>query len=658
MENSGVVKEAFKVLKRIWGNREGYVFLPWIAGDSSTQEQRRRNYHEGRAFLWPSEAKQVLKHMHSHTNDDLYFCPNLFDMKLRQTQFAREERALWADLDEVHPEAIESSLRPTIAWESSPGSYQAVWLLTEDALLASEAGGLGQRLTYHLNADLGGWDATQLLRPPGWRNHKLEYREEYGREGAPGKLLWGVGPRYRPHDIDEQIPELTVTYETEDVLEQEIEQIDRHKVMARITNQLNSEVKRLMRSRSATGDRSKKLFYIEQSLAEAGCTRDEIIALVRPTVWNKFKGRDDELKRLKIEAAKAIKQARDKPETDFQIAEGLPEKPENILAQVKHIPPTNWLIEDMWIEGACGFIAGMPKTSKSFVALDFAISLATGLPFLGHFEVNDPGPVLYLSEEDHLALFGGRVRQVLGKKLKGKAKLIRTMDSDKYPWYPLNYDLPVDIFHQTGAVFSQPAHREWLDEQLSRRDYRAVIMDTFSYVAGSIKANDAQEITPHFLKPLNLLSEKHGCAVILIHHLVENEKRKLGQRLMGSTAIHAWLHCGLFLLGGPEHPKVTMVRISKESSQEKWAVFRRFIGGKDGLWAPEVWMDEDVSLPDPLNKTHKILHQMGKGSHLLPTIVEAVGLGKGTVQNHLTDLRKAGIVTNPNQGEWRYQSTL
>ncbi len=45
-------------------------------------------------------------------------------------------------------------------------------------------------------------------------------------------------------------------------------------------------------------------------------------------------------------------------------------------------------------------MAGPPKTFKSSLAHDLAISVASGTPFLNHFPVDTQGPVIMLPRED------------------------------------------------------------------------------------------------------------------------------------------------------------------------------------------------------------------------------------------------------------------
>ena len=64
----------------------------------------------------------------------------------------------------------------------------------------------------------------------------------------------------------------------------------------------------------------------------------------------------------------------------------------------------HWAVENIWPEGAMGVIGGAPKNGKSSLALELAVSLSTGTPFLGlrdHFPVKTGAvPVLYVQVEN------------------------------------------------------------------------------------------------------------------------------------------------------------------------------------------------------------------------------------------------------------------
>jgi RecA-family ATPase len=54
------------------------------------------------------------------------------------------------------------------------------------------------------------------------------------------------------------------------------------------------------------------------------------------------------------------------------------------LAPQQHDEQT-WLIEGLWSAQAVGIIGGEPKCGKSFLALDLAVSVASGTACLRHF---------------------------------------------------------------------------------------------------------------------------------------------------------------------------------------------------------------------------------------------------------------------------------
>src|SRR5271166_4096826 len=113
---------------------------------------------------------------------DVYFCPNLFSRPRRRKELVLPSCWLYADLDTVIPVRTAAELSPTVAWETSPGRYQAMWQL-DGHLDPAQHEILNRKLTYALGADKGGWDLTQVLRVPGTINHKYAEKPEV-------KLLW------------------------------------------------------------------------------------------------------------------------------------------------------------------------------------------------------------------------------------------------------------------------------------------------------------------------------------------------------------------------------------------------------------------------------------------------------------------------------------
>lgn len=700
-----------KVLARIWGaDREGYVFMPWINGAANTAAQRRRGYHEGRAFKWPAEKQAILGHLSSHDTDDLYFAPCLFEDKRRIETYATPERALWADMDEADPRTVSPDLRPTIAWESSPGRYQAVWLLSRPLVGASWAGKENHRLTMAIGADPSGWDTTQLLRVPGRSNHKPDYRTANDGDAVPGELLWDNGPRYTAEDFTD-LPEITTAHDdTVDLMDEDlVSSVDRHEVWARVRLKVTKTVREMMalRDPDAIGDRdrSEALWQVIRNLGEAGCNVLEIVALVRPTVWNKFAGRNDELKRLKMEAAKSVALAKDAEPTLEEIATTKP----NVrwLADVMAEPNVRpkWLVRNVWSAGACGFISGDPKSYKSWMALDMAVSVATGTPFLGepsHTIVGGARPVLFLEEEDGMPTMRQRIGEVVDGKcprMHWHGYMERGPDGHVY-WSPPEGEIKLALHVRHGFTASDDGWQAWLDETVGESFTGGmVVVDTMGTTAGDVDTDRAPEVMGRILRPLKTISEKHGVAVAIIHHNSKGSSDKgnrAGQRMLGSVALHAWVEDALYVRDKESMPsgatRVAVERESKSGADYRFKVevplmHGDALGGGESrvAWAPAVmpWtMDAGAAQASPDGKEEgsgrggrgagradggdggrvaggkvaMMLRQMGGSSDKrakgVDDVADVMGVTVTAVRRQLTTAEKNGLAASTPDGKW------
>lgn len=609
MVSRSEAEKSLRLISQAWGRKQsGYVFFPYIDRQRQLETgQRRTGFHEGPAFLWPKEKKQILDHMLSHTQHDLYWTTSLFEYPMRREEVAMDEHALWADLDFVDPSTLDE-YPPTIAWESSPGRYQALWVAAQgDFQGASWPGNENQRMTYYIGADPSGWDTVQLLRVPGWENHKPEYLRKDGTY-PKGKVLWFDGPRYSPGDFAE-LPTVQVgDSELTEALASDIDGVDRLEVIARIKLKLNHRARELLGAREASGDKSDNLWYLIRCLADVGCTTAEIVAIVRESVWNKFRDRGDEMRRLITEASKAIAKRSeetlkklDEEEEDEDIERPSPQRLGFLL---KNIRKPKYLIQGVLTEGACGFIAGEPKCYKSWVGLDMALSVATGADFLGQFRVQNPGPVLYIQEEDPAPTLKSRSAKIWVNKSTDKFELVHTPDEAGLYWLPPEqdevFDPDINAYIQEGLVVSSPAWQIWLDETLAAgmdgEPYRLMIIDTLMMTAGDVDENRAQEMTTKIFKPLKTLSRKHNVALMVIHHMGKADKSRPGQRMLGSVANHAWGEDSIYL----SRSGMTAVRMDLESKTVPAATFRLTELDNVG-WTPHVqpWRaEEDQPTPE------------------------------------------------------------
>jgi hypothetical protein len=663
MSSRSEIEGNLRIISKAWGRQQGFAFFPWIDRDEQTKKGRRQaGFHEGPSFSWPQERDAIVDHMLAHQNHDLYWCPSLFEYPRRSENFAMDEHALWADLDEVDPHQLRGGeWEPTVAWETSPGRYQALWLVAGgDVQGASWPGNENQRLTYALGADKGGWDTVQLLRIPGWENHKQGYKRPDGTY-PKGKLLWKHGRQWFPDDFSD-LPELQI--ETvggqgiTDALEAEIDAVDRLKVLARVRLKLTKYTRDMLNATEAAGDRSDQLWQMERNLADVGCTIAEIVAVVRETVWNKYIDRADGLRRLITEASKAVAQVperqkakgKDDPGEELDVARLPLSRLGDLLRNVK---PPKFLVKDLFTEGACGFIAGEPKSFKSWIALDLALSIATGGEFLGHFPVVKPGPVLYVQEEDPLTTLKQRTGKIWKGKVQDRLVLVPTEGMPQIQWLPPQEDVKFNpdimAYVQQGVVISEEYWLLWLDEALEAGmdgiPYSAMFIDTLMMTAGDVDENKAQEMTTRIFKPMKTLSRKHNVALFLIHHMGKSEKLRPGQRLLGSVANHAWAEDSIYL-SNTVNGDVKMDLESKSVPMAAW----RLTNIRNRSWDPAVepWSKDrpDEQAEDDRPKARTATKKTYDSPHRAVQWLQAQGKA-------MTTTEMAAALEMTNQQIWR-----
>jgi hypothetical protein len=199
-----------------------------------------------------------------------------------------------------------------------------------------------------------------------------------------------------------------------------------------------------------------------------------------------------------------------------------------------------WLVDQLWSRSAVGFVAGLPKLGKTWLALDLALSVATDTPCLDHYQVCEPGEVLIYLAEDHPPLVRQRLAGLCrhrGVHLEGVLLYAITASS-------LRLDLEEDRLRLTEAVARIQPRLLVLDPlvRLHRRDEN--------------HAGDVAEL----LDFLRQLQRTHDLAILVVHHMRKGGARRTGQALRGSGDFHAWTDSALYLhaprgrlLLSPEH---------------------------------------------------------------------------------------------------------
>ena len=526
MNESDLDAEDF--LELLWGDEECWVELP----------AKVNGYWVPYQLQWPpSQDTMVSRRIDQslHDEEDLYYSVATFREKGRNIEYVLPTGWLWADLDEVHPTtATKLGLMPTLAIESSPGKYQALWRLTRK-LKPKDTEKLNRALTYALGADRGGWDLTQVLRIPGTKNFKYH--------PAPlVRLMWyKQGNVYDPQGVlaavKEHVPAAELQAATDIVLPK---------------RDIPHSIERLLHSKDAVeGERSHVRWKIEKSLAEVGCDEEEIYGMVVNSAWNSFAtlGPTRGNQQLKREILKAVQEVKRKARVEkvdqavkaddgdqpllvgWEKEGRLPRTSIKTLVTMD-IKEPDWLVEDIWTGGGRGIIGGEPKTSKTLLAMALGMAVASGQPFLGEFEVIDSGPVLMIQNENRVKMMQDRARGLMTKM---------GISSDE--------EIPMWTVDNTGFDLDYDRHLEILEADIADLKPKLVIFDPLINMIGAIDSDKSGAIQP-ILNELIRMGVTYKCAMILVHHAAKRSQnstgRRSGQRLLGSTGLHAFNESMLF----------------------------------------------------------------------------------------------------------------
>jgi len=190
---------------------------------------------------------------------------------------------------------------------------------------------------------------------------------------------------------------------------------------------------------------------------------------------------------------------------------------------------TPWLIDQLWTAQAVGIIGGTPKSYKTWMALEMAVSVASGSACLASFAVPSPGPVLLYAAEDSESALRSRLESLAQHHRLDLAHLdIRVITADS-----LRLDRTTD--------------QERLEATLTLHRPVLLILDPLVRLH-AIDENAAGEIAA-LLGYLRILQRKTGTAIALVHHARKNVPANggAGYSLRGSSDLYAWVDSFLYL---------------------------------------------------------------------------------------------------------------
>lgn len=180
----------------------------------------------------------------------------------------------------------------------------------------------------------------------------------------------------------------------------------------------------------------------------------------------------------------------------------------------KYFPEPRWAVPDLLPEGLT-ILGGKPKIGKSWAALGLAISITLGGKALGRLDVQRGG-ALYLALED------------TERRLKNR--LLAMLQDDPAP-ENLHFYTAWPKLDEGGLILLD----EWL---AGNPDTRLVIVDTLQKVRAASKFGQSLYAEDYAaLEGLKSLADRHGVAILTLHHLKKAMELDPVDMLSGSTGL-------------------------------------------------------------------------------------------------------------------------
>ena len=292
-------------------------------------------------------------------------------------------------------------------------------------------------------------------------------------------------------------------------------------------------------------------------------------------------------------------------------------------------PQTQWLVEDLWTEQAVGILGGEPKCCKSFLALDVAVSVASGTACLRQFPVRRSGPVLLFPAEDSLAV----VRQ----RLEGIAAAAQVPFAS----------LPVQVITAPSLRLDTATDRLRLSQTVQEQHPVLLVLDPLIRLH-RVDENDATQIAA-LLSYLRELQRQFQLAVLLVHHArKDSQSSRPGQALRGSSELHGWGDSNLYL-----RRKGSQLTLSTEHraapSQDHIPLQLTQSGCALALTVLERPIAQPETPPTPIEQVRQALAQLQEPSSV-QQLQKLCGIRTANVCSALAELSAKGEVVRDARG--------
>lgn len=312
-----------------------------------------------------------------------------------------------------------------------------------------------------------------------------------------------------------------------------------------------------------------------------------------------------------------------------------------------------WLVSDWLPDSSITFIISPPESYKTWLLLDLAVSVATGLPFLGSYDVNEQGATMIIQQEDSHSGLTERIALIMQQKLGILPKI------DGKVWeVPSIPDIPVYVHPSRQLRFDNKKVIEELEKQIATIRPKVILIDPLYSTTAS--ADNYMADLANRMMVLKTWRDKYGCSFVIAHHSKKNLDPDSTARedSWGSQFLNAFLEAGWQIRRNPRlaqneivvrrHSKVmgnqSPISLTFDISTQypmKYIVSARQYEPAQGSGEksqPAQAMLLDMIAKNPMSQAE---------------ITEQTGKTRSTVSRQIKQLEAAGLVEKMPDGKWK-----
>jgi len=472
----------------LFEGQDGYVYSP--------TKEPATGYWQPYHFKWPDSRESIITHiLRQSRTTDVYISPSLFSEGSGKKEAWKGSQFIWCEFDGNASDAnIAEIPPPSLRIQSSTKGHEHwYWRLNTFERNRDVVEGLCRKIAYALGADRSGWDANQVLRPPGTRHH-VSSRSVRVVKAKPTKFDISEFAAIKDVPRDEAFEKLV------EEIPPVADVVAKYEWPTDAWDLYNKDTQ-------PTGSRSSAMMRLGFHCIEMGMTNEEAYSILRSAddKWKKYTQHYNRTERLLsiIARAKAQKSLQselllsDRSELVYTVGEFLDTK-----------VAVEWVYGDMLAKQGLGIISSLPGIGKSQLSLRLAMHAVLQRPFL----IWKPGEhriqkALFLSFEMD--------RMELTSFLTTMQPSFLTEEWDRIRQqmflYPQGYSVALD------NVKNQDRIKEMVDQY----EIDFVLIDSLKAISSNLKEDKMDPIFNFINKDLR---SERGTTLWIVHH-----NRKPGQ---------------------------------------------------------------------------------------------------------------------------------